>query len=63
MSAAWIAFARTGSPNGPGLAQWPVYDPAKRPTMSFDVTSRSIDDPLSREHAVLAPYLAPPAIP
>ena len=23
----WVNFARTGSPNGPGLAEWPVYSP------------------------------------
>jgi len=27
--------------------------------MAFDVVSRSIDDPLRREHAVLAPILVP----
>jgi para-nitrobenzyl esterase len=63
MSTAWIAFARGGSPNAPGLAQWPAYDPKRRATMTFDVVSRSVDDPLRREHAVLAPYLEPPAIP
>jgi para-nitrobenzyl esterase len=25
MSAAWVAFARTGSPNGAGLAHWPAF--------------------------------------
>ena len=25
MSQAWVAFAKTGSPNGPGLAQWPPF--------------------------------------
>lgn len=63
MSAAWIAFARRGSPNGPGLAEWPAFTPQKRSTMIFDVVSRSVDDPLRREHEVLAPYLAPPPMP
>jgi para-nitrobenzyl esterase len=25
MSAAWVAFAKTGSPNAPGLAHWPAF--------------------------------------
>jgi hypothetical protein len=31
--------------------------------MTFDVASRSVDDPLRSEHAVLAPYFVPPATP
>jgi para-nitrobenzyl esterase len=34
MSAAWIAFAKTASPNGPGLALWPAF-PGKESYMEF----------------------------
>ena len=45
MSAAWVAFARTGNPNTAGLPDWPRYDASTRPTMIFDVESRLVNDP------------------
>ena len=45
MSDAWLAFARTGNPNAPGLPEWPRYDAERRATMVFDTTSRVVDDP------------------
>lgn len=45
MSAAWLAFARKGDPNNALLPAWPAYDPEKRATMVFNITSRVVDDP------------------
>lgn len=45
MSEAWIAFARTGDPNHPGIPAWPAYDTDRRATMVFDVKSAVADDP------------------
>lgn len=35
MSAAWVAFARTGNPNHKGLPQWNAFNTTGRPTMVF----------------------------
>ncbi|KAM4619456.1 carboxylesterase 3 isoform 2-T2 [Polymixia lowei] len=35
MMAYWGNFARTGSPNGPGLVQWPQYDDQKQEYMEL----------------------------
>ncbi len=55
VSAAWVAFARTGDPNTPALPAWPAYSADKRPTMLFDNQSRVEMDPdrgprLAMEH-------------
>ncbi len=60
MSSAWIAFARTGSPNAPGLASWPRYDARSRSTMIFNVVSRAVNDPYAEERRIIA---ALPALP
>jgi para-nitrobenzyl esterase len=54
MSAAWIAFAHTGSPNGTGLSSWPRYDTRSRSTMLFNVVSRAVNDPNSEERQIIA---------
>lgn len=36
MSSAWVRFAKTGNPNGPGLPLWPVYDLKRDRVMVFD---------------------------
>jgi len=45
VSEAWLAFARTGDPNHPGLPTWPAYDTTRRATMLFDTTCRVVEDP------------------
>jgi para-nitrobenzyl esterase len=45
ISAAWVAFARTGNPNHPGMPQWAPYDAKRRLTMVFDAASKVVPDP------------------
>lgn len=52
MSAAWIAFARTGNPGTKQLPHWPAYTTADRHTMIFNNESRVEKDP-ARETRVL----------
>jgi para-nitrobenzyl esterase len=41
----WVAFIKTGDPNGAGLPRWPRYDAARRATLLIDRDSRVVDDP------------------
>ncbi|MDD3836274.1 MAG: hypothetical protein PHG43_00370 [Phenylobacterium sp.] len=45
MSAAWLAFARTGNSTTSALPAWPAYESGRRATMIFDLESRVADDP------------------
>jgi para-nitrobenzyl esterase len=44
MSAAWMAFARTGFPNTPDLPTWPAYSADTREAMLFNNESRIVRD-------------------
>lgn len=45
MSSYWVNFAATGNPNGPGLPEWPAFDPTLPKTMEFAESVRAIDLP------------------
>ncbi|HTV78795.1 MAG TPA: carboxylesterase/lipase family protein [Steroidobacteraceae bacterium] len=49
MSDAWVAFARSGSPDHPGLPQWPAFDTTRRATMIFNDECKVVDDPHGTE--------------
>jgi para-nitrobenzyl esterase len=49
MSEAWIAFARNGDPNHPGIPKWEPYTANNRATMIFDVPCRTEVDPYREE--------------
>ncbi len=49
MSAAFIAFARTGNPKHRGIPQWRPYTLPRRATLVFNTTSRLVDDPRGNE--------------
>ncbi len=53
MSDAWIAFARTGNPNHPGLPHWPAVSANAAPNMLFDAVCVVKDDPDRAERAAL----------
>ena len=43
----WVNFVRSGDPNGPGLPEWPRYDPAADVLLDFatDGIPRAVADP------------------
>lgn len=61
MSAALLAFARTGNPNTFGIPRWPTFDTAQRRTMIFDLPVRVENDPRGAERKLFAPapYVQP----
>ena len=61
MSEAFIALARTGSPQHAALPDWTRYSLERRETMVFDLPPRMEDDPRGAERRLFAtvPYTQP----
>jgi len=59
MSTAFVNFARSGSPQGPGMPAWPVYESDTRSTLVFDLPPRVVNDPRAEERRLFArvPFL------
>lgn len=58
MSDAWVRFAATGNPNGPGLPDWRPYDLATRPVMHLDLPPHVEHDPRRAMRLLLDEALA-----
>jgi para-nitrobenzyl esterase len=56
MMDAWIAFARTGNPNHPGLPEWKPYDAASRDTLVFDSECSAVRDRGREDRLALDAY-------
>jgi para-nitrobenzyl esterase len=54
VSAAWVAFARSGNPNHKGIPNWPTYDKKTRATMIFNTECKVEKDPFAEERKAWA---------
>ena len=56
MSAALLAFMRTGNPNCPEIPEWPAYTPEEAPTMIFNVKSEVRNAPDAKALELLGDF-------
>jgi para-nitrobenzyl esterase len=54
MSAAWVAFARSGNPNHKGIPSWAPFDANQRATMIFNNQCKAVNDPFHDERLARA---------
>jgi para-nitrobenzyl esterase len=54
----WVNFAKTGDPNGPGLAKWPAFTNTSAQVMNLDDPSKAIDVPNLGKLEVLDGYFS-----
>ena len=61
LSGAFVALARYGDPNHPGLPAWVPYELEERATLVVDVQTSMVSDPRSGERRLFAavPYVQP----
>ena len=64
MSEAWLAFARSGRPDHPGMPAWPEYSTEERATMIFDRDASTVErDPCGEERLAWETTRAPIGMP
>jgi para-nitrobenzyl esterase len=64
MSEAWLAFARSGRPDHPGIPEWPAYTLDGRATMIFDRDDSHVEhDPCGEERTAWEETRAPIGMP
>jgi para-nitrobenzyl esterase len=61
MSAAWVAFARSGNPNHRGIPMWAPFDAKQRATMIFNNECKAVNDPFREERLAGAAMKSPEA--
>jgi len=59
MTGYWTNFAKTGSPNGAGLPNWPAYGGSTEPTLQLDDQSNVITNYHDQQCALLDTISAP----